>query len=152
MSVLNAGNNASMVMTSSVMGLTVAAMGLLGLGLLYLFFGGDSGYGEVFSEIGKTYGPFDTALIGIGAYDPRPMMYASHATPEEAVQIGQDIRARRLVGMHWGTVVLTSEPPFEPPERFLAAGAAQGLDPENLWIMKIGETRPLNGTWPSNSI
>lgn len=117
-----------------------------------LFFGGDSGYGEVFSEIGKTYGPFDTALIGIGAYDPRPMMYASHATPEEAVQIGQDIRARRLVGMHWGTVVLTSEPPFEPPERFLAAGAAQGLDPENLWIMKIGETRPLNGTWPSNSI
>ncbi|MDF1685716.1 MAG: MBL fold metallo-hydrolase [Parvibaculaceae bacterium] len=117
-----------------------------------LFFGGDSGYGDIFSEIGKAYGPFDTALIGIGAYDPRVMMAASHATPEEAVQIGLDLRARQLVGMHWGTVVLTSEPPFEPPERFLAAGAAQGIAPENLWIMKIGETRPLNGTWPANSI
>lgn len=114
-----------------------------------LFFGGDSGYGPVFKELGAQYGPFDTALLGIGAYEPRVMMKASHANPEEAVQMGLDLRARRLVGMHWGTVLLTVEPPFEPPERFLKAGAEQGIAPSDLWIMAIGETRPLRG-WPSN--
>ncbi len=114
-----------------------------------LFFGGDSGYGPVFEEIGAQYGPFDTALLGIGAYEPRQMMKASHATPEEAVQMALDLKARRVVGMHWGTVLLTVEPPFEPPARFRAAGDAQGFAHDDVWIMSIGETRPLRG-WPSN--
>ena len=117
----------------------------------HLFFGGDSGYGPVFRDIGEEYGPFDTALLGIGAYAPREIMRASHATPEEAVRMGLDLKARQLVAMHWGTVVLTQEPPFEPPERFLKAGADEGVDPENLWVMKIGETRPLHGAWPANA-
>ena len=114
-----------------------------------LFFGGDSGYASVFKEIGEQYGPFDTALLGIGAYEPRAMMKASHANPEEAVQMGLDLKARRVVGMHWGTVLLTVEPPFEPPERFLKAGAEKGFAPNDVWIMSIGETRRLKG-WPSN--
>ena len=114
-----------------------------------LFFGGDSGYGPVFKEIGEQYGPFDTALLGIGAYEPRVMMKASHATPEEAVQMALDLKARRVVGMHWGTVLLTVEPPFEPPVRFRAAGDELGFAREDVWIMAIGETRSLRG-WPSN--
>lgn len=114
-----------------------------------LFFGGDSGYGPVFKETGDRYGPFDTALLGIGAYAPREMMHASHATPEEAIQMGHDLKANRVVGMHWGTVVLTQEPPFEPPERFVAAGEKGGYDKDAVWVMKIGETRPLKSV--SNS-
>ncbi|MES1991808.1 MAG: MBL fold metallo-hydrolase [Pseudomonadota bacterium] len=114
-----------------------------------MFFGGDSGYGPVFKEIGDQYGPFDTALLGIGAYEPRAMMKASHANPEEAVQMARDLKAARVVGMHWGTVLLTVEPPFEPPVRFLKAGAEQGFADRDVWIMAIGETRPLHG-WPSN--
>ncbi|MGB6085479.1 MBL fold metallo-hydrolase [Parvibaculum sp.] len=117
----------------------------------HLFFGGDSGYGPIFREIGEAYGPFDTALLGIGAYEPRVMMKASHATPEEAVQMGLDLKARRVVGMHWGTVLLTIEPPFEPPERFLKAADEMGYRPEDCWIMRIGETRPLATGWPSNA-
>lgn len=109
----------------------------------HLFFGGDSAYGKVFKRIGENHGPFDTALIGIGGYGPRAIMHASHANPEEAVQIGRDIGARRLVGMHWGTVTLTEEPPFEPPVRFMAAGREQGYDKKDIWVMKIGETRAL---------
>lgn len=109
----------------------------------HLFFGGDSAYGKIFRHIGEQYGPFDTAMVGIGGYAPETIMHASHATPEEAVQIGRDIGARRIVGMHWGTVQLTEEPPFEPPLRFLAAGRAGGYADEDLWVMKIGETRPL---------
>lgn len=109
-----------------------------------VFFGGDSAYGPVFEEIGAKFGPFDTAILGIGAYAPREIMHASHATPEEAVRMGVDMGARRLVGMHWGTVILTAEPPFEPPERFLKAGEDQGYSQDDLWVMKIGETRVLS--------
>ncbi|MFZ5836429.1 MAG: MBL fold metallo-hydrolase [Pseudomonadota bacterium] len=109
----------------------------------HVFFGGDSAYGQVFKQIGERHGPFDTALLGIGGYAPETIMHASHATPEQAVQIGRDIGARRLVGMHWGTVILTEEPPFEPPLRFIASGRAHGYADQDLWVMKIGESRLL---------
>ncbi|HEX4891305.1 MAG TPA: MBL fold metallo-hydrolase [Alphaproteobacteria bacterium] len=126
-----------------------AGYGLRGAGQ-HLFFGGDSAYGKIFRHLGESFGPFDTAMIGIGGYAPQEIMHASHATPEEAVQIGRDIGARRIAAMHWGTVQLTEEPPFEPPQRFLAAGRAGGYADEDLWVMKIGETRPLFPAQRSN--
>jgi L-ascorbate metabolism protein UlaG (beta-lactamase superfamily) len=115
-----------------------------------VYFSGDTAHGPVFHEIGERYGPFTTALLGIGAYLPQIIMKASHTTPEEAVQVGRDIEADTLVAMHWGTVVLTDEPPFEPPERFRLAAAEAGYDGERAWIMKIGETRALPRPWPTN--
>jgi N-acyl-phosphatidylethanolamine-hydrolysing phospholipase D len=70
-------------------------------------------------------------------------MRAGHVTPEEAVAIGRELCAKRLVGMHWGAIQLTDEPPFEPPERFRAAAAAAGYDAEDAWVMRIGETRSI---------
>ena len=35
------------------------------------FFAGDTGYHQIFKQIGKRYGPFDLAAIPIGAYEPR---------------------------------------------------------------------------------
>ncbi len=104
-----------------------------------IWFGGDTALGPVFDEIGRKAGPFDLALVPIGAYAPRSIMQAVHANPEEAVAIARAIQAKRAVGMHWGTIRLTSEDPFEPPRRFLAA--ANPLFGENAWILKIGETR-----------
>lgn len=114
-----------------------------------LYFAGDTGYGPVFREIGAAHGPFDLALVPIGAYEPRNIMHVHHATPEEAVAIGRDLGAARLVAMHWGTIMLTDEPPFEPPARFRAAAAAAGYGDDSAWIMRIGETRPLR-PWPGN--
>ncbi len=113
-----------------------------------LYFSGDTAYGPVFRELGARYGPFDAALVSIGAYLPQEIMKATHTTPEEAVRLGLDLGARRLVAMHWGTVVLTDEPPFEPPERFAKAAREAGLD-GRAWLMKIGETRALS-RWPRN--
>jgi L-ascorbate metabolism protein UlaG (beta-lactamase superfamily) len=108
-----------------------------------LYFSGDTGYGPVFGELGRRYGPFDLALVPIGAYLPVWLMKTSHTNPEEAVQLGRDLKARTLLAHHWGTVVLSDEPPFEPPQRFRAAARAAGFDDDNAWIMKIGETRDL---------
>lgn len=35
------------------------------------FFAGDTGYCEVFKQIGRVHGPFDLCAIPIGAYEPR---------------------------------------------------------------------------------
>jgi hypothetical protein len=74
-------------------------------------------------------GPFDLALLPIGAYSPRAFMSAFHASPEDAVAMHGDLRARRSVGMHWGAFPLTDEPVEEPPVRLAAAAAAAGLPP-----------------------
>jgi N-acyl-phosphatidylethanolamine-hydrolysing phospholipase D len=106
-----------------------------------VYFGGDTGYGRVFQETGRRYGPFDLALLGIGCYAPRAAMHMNHADPEEAIQIALDLGARHVMGMHWGTIVMTEEPPFEPPERFRAAADAAGYRPDQTWLLRIGETR-----------
>lgn len=110
-----------------------------------VYFSGDTGYGPVFAELGERYGPFDLALVPIGAYRPEAIMKPVHANPEEAVTLGLDLRAGVLLGHHWGTVVLSDEPPFEPPRRFRAAGRAAGLGEDRLWLLRIGETRSLPG-------
>ena len=107
------------------------------------FFSGDTGYSPVFKEIGKEYGPFDLAILPIGAYEPRELMWMSHITPEEAVKVGQDIKANILVGGHWGTIELSEEPQWEPPARFVNAANAAGKNQESVWVMKIGESRAI---------
>ena len=99
------------------------------------YFAGDTAYGEVFKEIGNRCGGFDLGLVPIGAYQPRILMAPVHCTPEEAIQIGHDIQAKHLVGMHWGTIRLTTEPMLEPKHRFLN-------DPDSIsrQVMAIGET------------
>jgi len=107
------------------------------------YFAGDTGYyAPIFQEIGRRLGPFDLGAIPIGAYMPRAMMRLSHLTPEEALQVFADIGARRLVAIHWGTFNLTDEPLSEPPVRTEAEARQLSLDPERIWVLQHGETRP----------
>ena len=110
-----------------------------------ILFIGDTGYSKtIFNSIGEKYDSFDFAILPIGAYEPRELLWMSHVTPEEAVSIGVDVRAQTLISSHWGTISsLSDEPMFEPPIRFKKAGHERGFLDEDLWIMKIGETRPI---------
>jgi L-ascorbate metabolism protein UlaG (beta-lactamase superfamily) len=67
-------------------------------------------------------------------------------TPEDAVQAFVDLRARRLVAMHWGTFKLTDEPLDEPPRRLRAEWARRGLSPDALSIPAIGESLAVRAT------
>src|SRR5690606_37652515 len=53
-----------------------------------LFFAGDTGYGPEFRRVGEQTGPYDVALVPIGAYGPPEVFAAVHASPEEAVRMG----------------------------------------------------------------
>lgn len=111
-----------------------------------VYFAGDTAYHPVFREIGQTLGPIDLALLPIGAYEPRGVMAGAHVNPEEAAAMATDLGARVAAAMHWGTIVLTEEPPFEPPGRFRRALEARGYKSGSIWIPAIGETRSFRRT------
>jgi N-acyl-phosphatidylethanolamine-hydrolysing phospholipase D len=107
-----------------------------------IYFCGDSGYFEGFTEVGGRLGRFDACLLPVGAYEPRWFMKPAHMNPEEAVRAWADLGASGLfVGMHWGTFQLTDEPPLEPPQRTRAAWVEAGLSASRLWLPRHGETR-----------
>jgi L-ascorbate metabolism protein UlaG (beta-lactamase superfamily) len=53
------------------------------------------------------------------------------------------LHANNVLAMHWGTIIMTEEPPFEPPQRFRVAASRAGFSPERAWLMRIGETRAM---------
>jgi len=109
------------------------------------FFAGDSGYTEIFKEIGRRLGPFDLSAIPIGAYEPRWFMQRYHMNPEEAVNVHMDVRSKKSVGIHWGTFVLSDEPLDEPAKRLEQARKARNLSDGEFVALKHGETIILDG-------
>ena len=110
-----------------------------------IFFACDTGYGNIYKDLGEKYGPVDLTFINIGAYNFKPLFDKSiyHANPEEALNISQDLKSKKLIGMHWGTVILSLEDPFEPPLRFKNSTNKYGYHKDDAVVFKIGETQKL---------
>jgi len=111
-----------------------------------IFFACDTGYGNIYKELGEKYGPIDLTMINIGAYDFRPMFDRSiyHTTPEEALNVARDLKSKKVLGTHWGTFVLSLEPIMQPPKRFKENAEKFEYREEEVIIFKIGEIRDLN--------
>jgi L-ascorbate metabolism protein UlaG (beta-lactamase superfamily) len=90
-----------------------------------IFFGADSGYFDGFKTIGERLGPFDLAMLEIGAYDEE--WESIHMGPENAVKASLELQTKLLLPIHWGTFNLAMHPWTEPIERLLKAAAAKEL-------------------------
>ena len=101
-----------------------------------IFHCGDTAYFDGFKEIGERFA-IDVALLPIGAYDP-PSGREVHMNPEEAFQAFLDLKARRMVPMHYGTVRLSYEPVDEPPQRLRRHAETHGLA-ERISFMTEGQ-------------
>jgi len=55
------------------------------------------------------------------------------------LEIAQNLKSKKVIGMHWGTFVLSLEPIMEPPVRFKANAERYGFKKEDAIIYKIGE-------------
>ena len=62
-----------------------------------------------------------------------------HTNPEEALEVAKNLKSKKVIGMHWGTFVLSLEPIMEPPVRFKANAERYGFKKEDAIIYKIGE-------------
>lgn len=105
-----------------------------------LYFSGDTGAGDVFTDIRRRVGRVDYALVPAGAWAPRDFQKAFHVDPDEAVAIARTLGARQAIATHWGTLPLSPEPGTEQKARFLAAGTRS----TRAVVMRIGETRILD--------
>ena len=114
-----------------------------------ILFACDTGVGNIYKEIGEKYGPIDINIINIGAYNFYPLTpykdkSAYHTNPEEALEISRDLKSKKVIGMHWGTFVLSLEPIMEPRDRFRDNAEKYGFKKEDAIIFKIGQIAPLN--------
>lgn len=109
-------------------------------GGLSAYFTGDTGYSEDFARIGATLGPFDLALIPVGAYLPRAFMRDQHINPDEAARIHRDVRARQSIGVHWGTFELADDALDAPLTEVPLARQRAGLGEDALHLLRHGET------------
>ena len=117
-----------------------------------VFYSGDTGYFDGFAAIGEQHGPFDVALIQIGAYAEQ--WSDIHMTPEEGVAAHQDVQARLLVPVHWATFQLAMHPWPEPADRVWREAKATDV---SLAVPRPGERidvdapPPVDGWWQALS-
>ena len=114
-----------------------------------IFFACDTGIGDIYKDLGKKFGPIDITFINIGAYNFFPIMPKKdksvyHTNPEEALSLARDLKSKKVIGMHWGTVILSLEPIMEPPERFKKNAKKFGFGKEDAIIFKIGQVTKLS--------
>ncbi len=90
---------------------------------MHLYLGGDSGYDTHFAEIGKQYGPFDLAILECGQYN----LYWKyiHMLPEELITAAIDLRAAKILPVHWAKFSLGLHAWDEPIIRVSREGEKQ---------------------------
>ena len=98
-----------------------------------LLIGGDTAQTSVFAGH-RRYGPFEAAIMPVGAYDP---WIRNHCTPEQAVVMADAAGARLFVPVHHQTFELSREPFREPIERTEAALVREA---DRLALRDIGQT------------
>ena len=99
-----------------------------------IYFSGDSGYDEHYQKIGDQLGPFDAAFIDSGQYDER--WREVHNMPEEAVQAAIDLKAKKMIPIHWAMFELSLHDWDEPIKRSQQAAKELGME---LLTPKLGQ-------------
>jgi N-acyl-phosphatidylethanolamine-hydrolysing phospholipase D len=79
-----------------------------------VFIAGDTAYFDGFRELGEEFS-IDLAIFNLGAYEPRWFMAPSHINPAETVKAFQELKAKKILIVHWGTFRLGDEPVHFPP-------------------------------------
>ena len=105
-----------------------------------VFFCGDTGYSKDFADIQNKFKSMDLSLLPIGAYEPRWFMKDHHCNVDEAIQIHQDLKSKRSIGMHWGTFILTDEPMKEPLEKLKKLTREKNIPTEEFVAIPHGTT------------
>lgn len=101
-----------------------------------VYHSGDTAYFSGFREVARLHP--QVALLPIGAYSPDSFR-SVHTTPEDALQAFFDVRAERMIPMHYGTFRLSKEPIHEPLDRLLAAARRAGAA-DRITVLPEGDT------------
>ena len=114
-----------------------------------IFFACDTGPAPFYKELGKKFGPIDLGFGNLGAYNFEAISGVKdrslfHTNPEELLSLMRDLKVKKIIGMHYGTAILSLEPIWEPPIRFKTNAEKFGYKKENAITFKIGEIKKLD--------
>lgn len=105
-----------------------------------VYFAGDTGYGDFFTDIREKFGSIKVGLIPIGAYKPEWFMGPIHVNPAEAIQVHKDLNAEISFGMHFGTFPLADDGMEEPVNDFSEAIQKPENKGANFKLLTEGDT------------
>lgn len=100
-----------------------------------VWYSGDTGPWKGFDEIGDKLGPFDMSFIEVGAR--HPSWADIHLGPLPALQVHQQVQARVMLPIHWGTFALALHAWDQPIVDLLEGARAQGV---TLSVPLVGQT------------
>lgn len=100
-----------------------------------IIFGGDTALTDSFQGL-KSKGPYEMAIMPIGAYQP---WLCSHCSPEQAVRMANEAGARHFLPVHFKTFPFGREGTVEPLERLEAA-----IESERIAMRDVGQTFQLS--------
>jgi N-acyl-phosphatidylethanolamine-hydrolysing phospholipase D len=107
-----------------------------------VYFGGDSAYDQrMFVETGMRFPNIDLALLPIAPIEPRTIMRRFHMDPGEVVQAFVDLGARRMVPIHYGTFINSTDDPDDALRELDAARKKRTLGGREIVPVGIGEHR-----------
>jgi len=109
-----------------------------------IYFAGDTGMGNQFSEVRRRLGRPDLAILPIGAYLPRWFMGPQHMDPAEAVEAHRALGATQSMAIHFGTFRLADDGQQQPVQDLQNALDRAGVAPGEFWIPDNGDSRH----WP----
>jgi L-ascorbate metabolism protein UlaG (beta-lactamase superfamily) len=101
----------------------------------FVYFAGDTAFGNHFARIREVFGPPRLALLPIGAYEPRWFMSRVHMAPGQAVNAHRILGARTSIAIHHGTFQLGDEGLDTPRDHLLACAAG-----EPVMVLRNGES------------
>ncbi len=100
-----------------------------------VFFSGDTGLTTEYQEIARRLGPFDLAMLEVGAF--HPSWGDIHLGPENALEALALLGSPRLLPVHWGTFSLAVHDWDEPAETLITMAAARDVQ---LVMPRLGES------------
>lgn len=104
-----------------------------------IYFGGDTGYSSsIFTRVNELFGEVDFYLAGIGAFAPPWFMAPSHMHPKDAAKASNEMHAKNMLPMHYGTFDLSDEPLLEPA-KLIQQLKSQNAFAANLHLPAVGE-------------
>jgi L-ascorbate metabolism protein UlaG (beta-lactamase superfamily) len=99
-----------------------------------IFFSGDTGLTDQYTEIRQRLGPFDLVMLEVGAF--HPSWGDIHLGPENALQALALLGGGAFLPVHWGTFSLALHAWDEPAETLLRLAPQRGV---HLLMPQLGE-------------
>ncbi len=111
-----------------------------------VYFGGDTGYDStttIFKETAKRFPKIDLAILPIAPIHPREYSYIRHTDPHDALLVAKDLKAERMIPMHYDTFAEAYDTLGEAESLMKHEMLKNNLTSNDVVILKIGEQKTL---------